>query len=100
MAGLLWRTPGGEATVSDERGTRRRSTATCAHCSRLVEIPPGELPEQRLMGRCFYCWDEKRPLSGLICAECVRKGVCEREIEKLERAVEKRRAVSGYFQCR
>ena len=92
------RNPGGYATLVDpERGTAKHDTATCQHCSKLVLVPHGELPEHRVMGRCFYCWDEKRPLSGLICADCVRKGFCPRERRKIEHAATKARFVSEWL---
>ena len=62
-------------------------TFTCAHCCRVVHVPPNMSPTD-LGGLCVQC-------DGLICPKCVGKRACtpwEKEMERREAAGAARRS--------
>lgn len=52
-------------------------TFTCAHCNRIVHVPPK--PQPMPGGTCALCGFK------LICDQCVDKGTCDPLEKKLER---------------
>lgn len=97
----MWRA-GGQSTLTFLSGeVRQNDTFTCVHCNVIVDVPPGKHATD-VGGGCWHCMDPKNPLKGLICKKCVAKGTCrplEKWLENFERQAERRRAVSGYFEC-
>lgn len=66
-------------------------TFTCAHTGKIVHVPVGANPED-IGGFCSQC-------GGLICKEAVG-GPCipwEKQMDDLEKAIERRRAVEKWF---
>lgn len=73
------RRPQGYATISGPDKVVECDTFTCAHCQRIVHIPPRCDPAN-IGGHCRLC-------DGLICPSCVGKGCTpwERKMEEAER---------------
>lgn len=72
-------------------GQHRMDTCTCAHCNSVFHISARMRPED-IGGMCPSCWQP-------ICPKCL-DGPCipwEVQMERLENAIQKRRAIDGYF---
>ena len=62
---------GGELTCHRPDGPATTSaTFACQHCGKQIKVFAGEDLADK-MGRCHIHSDDRDPLSGLICAECV-----------------------------
>jgi hypothetical protein len=70
---------GGYVCLTDpEHGVREASTFTCAHCNKVVVVPPRADPD-KLGGFCRMCMK-------MICPTCVDTGTCDPFEKKLELA--------------
>lgn len=68
--------------------TRECDTFTCSHCGKVVLVPVRCDPADA-GGLCHTC-------AGLICGECVGRGVCDPLEEKLRRAEARGIALRSY----
>lgn len=67
----------GYVRITGPDGTREHETFTCAHCQRIVHVPPRADPAS-MGGVCKQCM-------GLICPACAARGRCDPFERKLER---------------
>lgn len=69
----------GYRIITDVFGQREIDTATCCHCSHLIDKKPFEQIPDALAARCTCC-------DALMCASCAKRGGCDHIEKKLERS--------------
>lgn len=69
----------GYATLVDPQGSKECDTFNCAHCQKIVHIPPAVNGKKTMPGgACAACGHK------LICDKCVDLGVCTPFLKQIE----------------
>jgi len=85
----MMRRPGGVKITMEPYGrVHEVDTFTCAHCQRVIEVPP-KLPPEEMGGFCTCC-------AKLVCSKCHASGICRPIEQRLIEAEAKYHARRSY----